>query len=140
MVKDKQSLSRINGLMKDTLMETLRMECIGVGDSWIELRMPVDKRSHQPMGVLHGGASAALMESAASMGSEMLLDLSKEVPLGLEINANHVGSARDGFVTARAEIIHQGNKTHVWNVEIRQEDSKKLVCVGRVTLIVLPRK
>jgi 1,4-dihydroxy-2-naphthoyl-CoA hydrolase len=100
--------------------------------------MPVDKRTHQPMGLLHGGASAALIESVGSMGSTLLLDLSKEAPVGVEVNANHIGAVRDGHVIAYGKIVHAGRRTHLWQVDITHEETGKLVCTGRLTVMVVP--
>ena len=88
------SLEEINSFNKNTLMEHLGIECIEIGSDYIVSTMPVDHRTHQPMGLLHGGASAALIESIGSMGSTLLLDLSTEYPVGLEVNANHVGGLK----------------------------------------------
>ena len=120
-------------------MEQLGIECIGLGEDFVVARMPVDHRTHQPMGLLHGGASAALIESIGSMGSTLLLDLEKEAPVGVEINANHLGSVRSGFVKAIGKIIHAGKRTHVWQVDITDETTGKLVCTGRLTIMVVPK-
>jgi 1,4-dihydroxy-2-naphthoyl-CoA hydrolase len=133
-------LNDINSFSKGTLVAQLGMECIELGEDYIMVRMPVDDRTKQPMGLLHGGASAALIETVGSMGSTLLLDLSKEVPVGLEVNANHVGAARDGFVVAHGKLVHAGRRTHVWQVEITDEVTKKLVCTGRLTVMVIPSK
>ena len=133
-------LKDINSFSKDTLLEQLGMECIELGEDYLKVRMPVDERTKQPMGLLHGGASAALIETVGSMGSTLLLDMSKEVPVGLEVNANHVGAARDGFVVANGKLVHAGRRTHLWQVEITHESSKKLVCTGRLTVMVIPSK
>jgi 1,4-dihydroxy-2-naphthoyl-CoA hydrolase len=103
-------------------------------------RMPVDHRTHQPMGLLHGGASMALIESIGSMGSTLLIDIEKEVPVGLEINANHVSGVRSGFVRAIGKIIHAGKKTHLWQVDIFDETTNKLVCTGRLTVMIIQKK
>lgn len=120
-------------------MEQLGIECIGLGEDFVVARMPVDHRTHQPMGLLHGGANAALIESIGSMGSTLLLDLEKEAPVGVEINANHLGSVRSGFVKAIGKIIHSGKRTHVWQVDITDETTGKLVCTGRLTIMVVPK-
>jgi len=120
-------------------MEQLGIECIGLGEDFVVARMPVDHRTHQPMGLLHGGANAALIESIGSMGSTLLLDLEKEAPVGVEINANHLGSVRSGFVQAIGKIIHAGKRTHVWQVDITDENTGKLVCTGRLTIMVVPK-
>ncbi|MDC1362114.1 PaaI family thioesterase [Crocinitomicaceae bacterium] len=130
-------LDLINSINKNTLMEQLGIECIELGDDYVVSRMPVDQRTHQPMGLLHGGASAALIESIGSMGSTLLLDITKQHPVGIEINANHVGGIRSGNVIAKGKIIHAGKRTHLWQVDIHQEDSEKLICTGRLTVMIV---
>ena len=133
------SLEQINAFNANTLMEQLGIECIELGDDFVKANMPVDHRTHQPMGLLHGGASAALIESIGSMGSTLLLDLSKEVPVGLEINANHIGGVRSGYVIATGKIVHAGRRTHLWQVDIHDEETGKLVCTGRLTVMVVAK-
>lgn len=133
------SLEQINAFNANTLMEQLGIECIELGDDFVKAKMPVDHRTHQPMGLLHGGASAALIESIGSMGSTLLLDLSKEVPVGLEINANHIGGVRSGYVIATGKIVHAGRRTHLWQVDIHDEETGKLVCTGRLTVMVVAK-
>ena len=135
----KISLEEINSFNRNTMMEILGIECVEIGDDFIISTMPVDHRTHQPMGLLHGGASAALIESIGSMGSTLLLDLSKEYPVGLEVNANHVGSVRSGSVKAIGKIVHAGKKTHLWQVDIFDQATDKLVCTGRLTIMILQR-
>jgi len=127
----------INSMNKNTLMEKLGIECIELGDDYVVSKMPVDQRTHQPMGLLHGGASAALIESIGSMGSTLLLDITKQHPVGIEINANHVGGIRSGNVIAKGKIIHAGKRTHLWQVDIHEEGSKKLICTGRLTVMIV---
>lgn len=131
-------LVEINKFSENTLMGLLKMECIEIGDDFIKVRMPVNSNTHQPMGTLHGGASAALIESIGSMGSTLLLDLSKEVPVGLEVNANHIGTIRSGNVVALGRLLHAGRRTHVWQVDITNEETGKAVCTGRLTVMVVP--
>ena len=97
--------------------------------------MPVDKRTHQPMGLLHGGANAVLIESLGSLGSVLCVDLKKKYIVGLEVNANHIRSEKSGFVYGKATLIHEGRSTHIWQVDITNE-SKKLVSTGRLTVMV----
>lgn len=130
----------INQMLRNTLMEVLDIQCVEVGDDYIVATMPVDQRTHQPMGLLHGGASAALIESIGSMGSTLFLDLSKEAPVGLEINANHVGSMKEGVVQAVGKIVHKGKRTHVWQVDLTDQATGKLVCTGRLTIMIVPVK
>ena len=133
----KVPLDLINSMNKNTLMEQLGIECIELGDDYVISRMPVDKRTHQPMGLLHGGASAALIESIGSMGSTLLLDITKQHPVGIEINANHIGGIRSGHVIAKGKIVHAGKKTHLWQVDITEEGTNKLVCSGRLTVMII---
>lgn len=136
----KVDLSVINAMGKNTLMETLGMECVEVGDDYLIATMSVNSKTHQPMGLLHGGASAALIESIGSMGSSLLVNLEKEVPVGLEINANHVGGMKEGILKAVGKIVHAGKRTHVWQVDLFDQDNDKLICTGRLTVMIVPRK
>lgn len=133
------SLDQINAFNKNTLMEQLGIECVEIGDDYIVSTMPVDNRTHQPMGLLHGGASAALIESIGSMGSTLLLDLSKEYPVGLEVNANHIGSVRSGSVKGVGRVVHAGKRTHLWQVDIFDTETNKLVCTGRLTIMIIQK-
>jgi len=132
-------IEEINRFNKNTLMEVLGIECVELGEGYIVSRMPVDSRTHQPMGLLHGGASAALIESIGSMGSTLLIDLSKEVPVGLEVNANHISGVKSGFVKAVGKIVHAGKRTHLWQVDIFDETTSKLVCTGRLTVMIIQK-
>lgn len=136
----KVSPEDVNKLNKGTLMEQLGIQCQEVGDDYIVATMPVDQRTHQPMGLLHGGASAALIETIGSMGSVLLIDIKKQAPVGLEINANHVGSVKNGSVKAIGKIVHAGRRTHVWQVDIFDEETDKLICTGRLTVMIIDRE
>jgi len=92
------------------------------------------------MGLLHGGASAALIESIGSMGSALLCDLAKESPVGLEINANHVSGIRSGMIKAIGKLVHHGKKTHLWQVDVYDENETKLICTGRITIMIIQNK
>lgn len=135
----KQDLASINAFNKNTLMEVLGIECIEIGDDYLVSTMPVDNRTHQPLGLLHGGASAALIESIGSMGSTLLIDLSKEAPVGIEINANHIGSVKSGMVKGIGKIVHAGKRTHLWQVDIFDMSTEKLICTGRLTIMIVPK-
>ncbi len=135
----KVDIETVNAFNKNTLMEVLGIKCIEIGDDYIVSTMPVDHRTHQPMGLLHGGASAALIESIGSMGSTLLIDLSKEVPVGIEINANHIGGVKSGEVKAIGKIVHAGKRTHLWQVDIFDTATEKLVCTGRLTVMIVPK-
>lgn len=126
-------------LIKGTLMETLDIKYVEVGDDYIIAEMPVNSRVHQPAGLLHGGATAALAESTGSAASHFFVDLEKYEVRGLEITANHVSSVRGGFVRATARPIHRGKTTHLWEVKVTDE-SGKLVSLCKLTAIILPKK
>lgn len=130
----------VNKFNKNTLMEQLGIECIEIGGQHLVATMPVDHRTHQPMGLLHGGASAALIESVGSMGSALMVNLSEEVPVGLEVNANHVSGVKEGFVRAIGKIVHAGKKTHLWQVDIFDGHTDKLICTGRLTVMIIERR
>jgi 1,4-dihydroxy-2-naphthoyl-CoA hydrolase len=134
----KVQLAQVNAMNKDTLMAHLGIEFVEIGEDFLVAEMSVDAKTHQPMGLLHGGASAALIESVGSMGSALIIDLSKAAPVGLEINANHLRGVKSGVVSARGELIHCGSKTHVWQVTIVEKATQKKVCVGRLTIMIVP--
>jgi len=134
------SLEQLNDFNKNTIIELLGIEVVHFDENSISARMPVDKRTHQPLGLLHGGASVVLIESLGSVGSSLLIDLEKEYPVGLEVNANHIGSARSGNVIGIAKILHKGKKTHVWTVDIKDEESGRLICTGRLTVMIVQKK
>ncbi|TMI74829.1 MAG: hotdog fold thioesterase [Bacteroidetes bacterium] len=133
------SLDDIKPLGKGTMGEYIGIEWMELGENFIRARMPVDHRTKQPYGLLHGGASCVLSETIGSVASAMVVDHSKYICVGMEINANHVRSAREGFVTGIATPLHLGSNTHVWDVRIYDE-LEKLVCVSRLTVAVIPRK
>ena len=133
-------LELANSLNKNTMMEVLDIQCVEIGDDYVVATMPVDHRTHQPMGLLHGGASAALIETIGSMGSVLLIDVKKQAPVGLEINANHLGGLKSGMVRGTGKIIHAGKRTHVWQVDIRDEATDKLICTGRLTVMIIDRE
>ena len=112
------------------------IEFTEIGDDWLAARMPVDHRTHQPFGRLHGGASVALAETVASVGGAMVLDPAKQVTVGMEINANHIRPAMSGHVTATAKAESLGRTTQVWTIRIT-DDAGKLVCLSRITLAVI---
>jgi len=119
-----------------TLLTTLGIEIVEATKEKVVARMPVGPVVHQPFGLLHGGASVALAETAASTGGWMNVDQEKERIVGIEINANHLRAKRDGVLTAVATPVHVGKRTHVWNVHIADEEGKA-VCVSRCTLAVV---
>jgi 1,4-dihydroxy-2-naphthoyl-CoA hydrolase len=135
MINTTISLAQIATLNKNTLIDHLGIIITELGENYLVGTMPVDSRTHQPAGLLHGGASAALVESLGSIGSSLIVDLSKQGIVGLEVNTNHVRGVKSGTVTAKAEIVHCGRSTHVWQVNIHNED-QKLVATGRLTVMI----
>ncbi|WP_226580121.1 hotdog fold thioesterase [Halobacillus litoralis] len=126
-------------MMNNTLMEALGMEVIEAKADSVVIRMPVDERTRQPMGFLHGGASVALAESAASIGAFLNIDSEKQQVFGVEINANHIKSVRDGYVIGTAVPAHIGRNTMVWEIKILNE-ADELLCLSRCTIGVVPLK
>lgn len=123
---------------KNTLGEHLGMQFTEIGDNYLKATMPVDKRTHQPYGLLHGGASVALAETIGSVGSALIINPDKMICVGLEINANHVRGVKDGFVTAIATPLHLGGSTHVWDIKI-YDNKERLICVSRLTVALLKK-
>jgi len=120
------------------LPDALGIEIVELSGHRVVATMPVDQRTRQPFGILHGGASVALAETVASLGASAAIDHEREIAVGMEINANHIRPKREGVVRATATPIHIGSKTHVWAIEIVDEEGK-LVCVSRCTLAIVPR-
>ncbi|NQY07231.1 MAG: hotdog fold thioesterase [Flavobacteriaceae bacterium] len=136
---DKETILAIcNKISKNTLMETLEIEYIDCGEDFLTAKMPVNSRVHQPMGLLHGGASVALAESVGSAASHMFVDNNKYEVRGLEISANHLKSKKEGNVFATARIKHKGKTTHLWEIRIEDEEGK-LISLCKMTNIVLPK-
>jgi uncharacterized protein (TIGR00369 family) len=132
-------LQNFNKSSKNTLMETLEIEYIDVGEDFLTAKMPVNMRVHQPMGLLHGGASAALAESVGSAASMLFVDMEKQEVRGIEISANHLKSKREGEVFCTARIIHKGRSIHLWEIKITDEEGN-LISLCKLTNMVLPRK
>ena len=131
---DKQdALKRINTFQDNTMTEKIGIEITDFGDDFICGRMPVDHRTVQPFGLLHGGASATLAETLGSIAGGLKVDRELQTVVGVEINCNHLRSAKDGWVYGKATPVKIGRKTQVWNIEIKNDD-EKLVCVSRLTL------
>ena len=133
------SLPEVRSLTPGTMGAHLGMEWVEIGPDYLKIKMPVDERTLQPYGLLHGGASCALAETVGSVASHFVIDASTNICVGLEINANHLKSARSGFVTATASPLHLGATTHVWDIKIH-DDQQKLVCVSRLTVAILKKK
>ncbi|MEQ6168672.1 MULTISPECIES: hotdog fold thioesterase [Ekhidna] len=132
-------LDAVNSMSKGCMVEHLGIEFTEIGADYLVATMPVDHRTKQPMGLLHGGASVALAETMGSLAATLIIDLNKQYPVGLEINTNHIKSATEGLVTGTAKPIHLGRGTQVWSIEIHNED-KKLVAISRITIAILDRK
>ncbi len=132
------SLEDIKPLTPNTMGKHLGMEWVNIGDTFMQMRMPVDERTKQPYGLLHGGASCALAETIGSVASYFVIDNEKFICVGLEINANHIRSAIKGFVTATCMPLHIGASTHVWDIKITDERDK-LICVSRLTVAILKK-
>jgi uncharacterized protein (TIGR00369 family) len=132
-------LAVCNQICKGTLMETLEIEYVDVGENFLVAKMPVTSKVHQPDGVLHGGASVALAESVGSAASYVFLDGNKFYVRGIEIAANHVKSIREGYVYAKASILHKGRTTQLWEIRITNEQGE-LISNCKLTTIALPKK
>jgi 1,4-dihydroxy-2-naphthoyl-CoA hydrolase len=128
----------LNNWSRKSLVETLGIKFTSVGENFLEARMPVDERTRQPLGLLHGGASVALAETLGSVAATLCLDDSKFC-VGLEINANHIKAMRTGFVSGRVQPVHIGKQTHVWEIRITNE-ADELVCISRITMAILDKK
>ena len=137
--KIKPEIDQVNQMSQNTMLSTIGIEFTEMGDDYIKATMPVDHRTHQPMGILHGGASAALAETLGSFASHLVVDSTKFNCVGLEINANHIRPKTEGVVTGIAKPIHLGSKTHIWEIKIEDERGK-LICISRLTMAVLPKK
>lgn len=136
---DEFPLSLVREHSKNTLIAQLGIEFIEAGEDYLTARMPVDARTHQPAGMLHGGASVALAETLASWGAAFTVDREKNHCVGLEINANHVRAVSSGWVIGTGRPLHLGRTTQLWEVRIVDEQNR-LVCVSRVTMAVLAMK
>ena len=132
----KPDLAAMTSIGGKSMPGLLGIEFVDVGEDWVSARMPVDHRTHQPFGRLHGGASVALAETVASMGGAMTLDPAKQVTVGMEINANHIRPAMSGYVTAVAKAESIGRTTQIWTIRIT-DDAGKLICLSRITLAVI---
>ncbi|MGD9556471.1 MAG: PaaI family thioesterase [Mangrovibacterium sp.] len=129
----------INEVLKDSLIGNLRIKIEKTGKGEVMASMPVCPQTSRPGGILHGGASLAMAETIAGLGTMLLVDLREFDVRGMQVSANHTGSLREGTVWATAKIIHQGNKTHIWNVDLRDEEGR-LISTARVTNIIVKKK
>lgn len=131
-------IEHINAMMKNTMMETLDITFTDIGSDYLKATMPVTSKVHQPLGLLHGGASAALAESVGSTASYVLVNSPDYDIMGIELNINHLKSKREGIVTATAKIIHRGRTTHLWEIRITDENNH-LIAICKLTNIILPK-
>ncbi len=130
---------QLNNGIQNNLSSHLGIEFLEVSTSSIKAKMPVDYRTIQPFGILHGGASVALAETLGSIAAQINIDQEKYVAVGLEINANHIRSVRKGFVYGVTSPLHIGKSTHVWQIKITNEDDK-LVCISRITMSIIEKR
>jgi len=132
-------IDALNARARGSLVEHLGIVVTEAGEDWLRGTMPVDARTRQPYGLLHGGASVALAETLGSMAGGLCVDMTQEAVVGLEINANHLRAVREGTVTGTARALHVGRSTHVWEIRIENEAGKP-VCISRITLAVVSAK
>lgn len=121
------------------MVDLLGIEMTKVEDGYLEATMPVDHRTHQPYGLLHGGASVVLAETIASIGSHLSIDSEKFMAVGIEVNCNHIRGKKEGIVTGKARAVHRGRKIHVWCIDIVDEE-EKLIATSRLTVSIIPKK
>ena len=137
--KQQVDVGRVNAWSRNTLADAIGITITEIGDDFVRGTLPVDARTHQPFGLLHGGASVALAETLGSLAGMLTLDPAVEVAVGLDINANHVRGVKSGVVTGTARALHLGRGTQVWEIRI-EDERQKLVCIARLTLAVVPRQ
>ena len=133
------SLDQLNQTRQETMINHLGIEFTAIGEDYLEATMPVDDRTKQPMGLLHGGANVALAETLGSLAASLTLDLSKQACVGLEINANHVRAVKEGKVKGVAKPVHIGKSTQIWEIKIFNQ-SEQLCCISRITMAILEKK
>ncbi len=132
-------IKQLNEINRGTLMQALGIEYTELGSNYLCARMPVDERTRQPAGLLHGGASAALAESLGSVGSVLLINSDTQTIIGIEINANHLRKVREGVVFGKATLVANSRKIHVWEIKITDE-KKRLICLSRLTVMVIDKE
>jgi len=137
--KQQATLDLVNGWSPNTMISTLGIRFTDIGDDYLRGTMPVDERTRQPYGLLHGGASVSLAETLGSAAAMLCVDPEKELAVGLDINANHLRAASKGIVTGTARPIHIGRTTQVWEIRI-EDEQQRLVCIARLTVAVVPRQ
>ncbi|MEQ1554504.1 MAG: hotdog fold thioesterase [Ferruginibacter sp.] len=125
--------------VEKTMGAHLGMQWVEIGQDYLKMSMPVDDRTRQPYGLLHGGASCALAETVGSVASALVIDTDKQICVGLEINANHIRGVKEGLIIATATKLHLGSSTHVWDIKIHDQNNK-LVCISRLTVAILAKR
>ncbi len=133
------SLDALNEMSRETMAGAIGIEFTEIGEDHLRATMPVDQRTRQPYGLLHGGASAALAETLGSVASALVINPDTHICVGIAINANHIRSAREGYVHGRAAPLHLGATTHVWEIKIH-DDNHRLICASRLTVAILEKK
>lgn len=136
---DDAKMNRLREIGKNTIAEALGLEITEVGEGVVQGKLPVNSRTHQPYGLLHGGASVVLAETLGSVGSHFLVEGTGKGAVGIEVNANHLKGVRSGWVHGEATLTHRGGKLHVWNIDIR-DDAGDLICTSRLTVMIVPRR
>jgi uncharacterized protein (TIGR00369 family) len=136
--KRSTTIEELHANARDTAIAHMGIELLELGDNWVRGRMPVDARTHQPMGLLHGGASVLLAETLGSTGASLCVE-PEQACVGLEINANHLRSVTSGWVIGTAEAVHIGRTTQVWSIRI-EDEAGRLVCLSRLTMAVVARR
>ncbi|MGB4398048.1 MAG: hotdog fold thioesterase [Daejeonella sp.] len=132
------NVQELNGRPQNHLGALLGIEFMEIGEDFLVARMPVNEKTHQPYGILHGGASVVLAETLGSVASSMAIDWNKYIGVGLEVNANHLRPVKSGFVTGVCKFLHIGGKTHVWDIKIYDERGK-MNCISRLTVAIIPK-
>lgn len=133
----KPDLEHLNNRSKNNIGNYLGIQFTEIGDNFIKATMPVDDRTRQPAGILHGGASVVLAETLGSVASNLVLNPDRNMGVGLEVNANHLRMVKSGFVTGICTPIHIGGKTHIWDIKL-YNDEGKITCISRLTVAVVP--
>lgn len=137
--KKNYTIEELNDLGQGTMAEILGMKFVEIGEDSLKLQMPVNERTKQPYGLLHGGASAAMAETIGSVASSMCINNERQICVGMEINCNHLKGISKGFVVATAKPIHIGASSHVWDIRI-EDEGNKLICVSRLTVAILKKR
>ena len=134
--KYKPNIDALNQTRQQTAVERMGIQFTSIGDDWLEATMPVDHRTKQPAGILHGGATALLAETIGSVASVLIIDWPRQQAVGIELNISHLRSVSEGVVTGRAQPIRIGRRTHVWDIRVRDAEDR-LIAVARLTMAII---